>query len=70
MKDPKDHGYWDGDVYHFTPPLEFAGKDDLPHTVRSIDLTQLALGEGISRDDVVHAMLNPVHHNIEGEPDA
>lgn len=70
MKDPKDHGYWAGDVFHFTPPLEFPGKVDLPHTVRSIDLSQLVLGENISRDDVVHAMLNSVHHTIEGEPDA
>lgn len=70
MKDPKDHGYWAGDVFHFTPPLEFNNEDGLTRTVAAVDLSQMILTEGVSRDEVIEALLNPLHHTIEGEPDA
>ena len=51
-----EHGHWDGDRFIFNEPVTLPDG----HVMQSIDLSQVQGLEdsGISREDVVHAMLN------------
>lgn len=54
-----DHGHWEGNLFHFDPPIILPdGK-----VMRVIDLAGAELGEGITGEDVIHVLLNP----MEGE---
>ena len=60
MREPEDHGHWEGDRFVFTPPLKFVDELGRDQVMRTIDCSCLQLGEGVTRDDVVHAMLNSI----------
>lgn len=73
MKTPEDNGYWVGDTFVFDPPTQIQDEatGDV-RTIREIDFTGMVLEDGITREDVVHAMLNPVRVTSAPpeEPDA
>lgn len=61
MKEPEDYGHWDGDVFVCHEPVEiFMSDSRTPKQVRKLDLTGIRLPRNVTRDDVVHAMLNSI----------
>lgn len=60
MRRPEDHGRWEGDTFHFEPPVELPDGRGGTKTVRSVMMDGAMLEDGISKDDVIHAMLNQI----------
>jgi hypothetical protein len=60
---PADAGHWEGDVFHFVPPVMLLGKDAAGNRVtqemEQLDLSTAELEPGVHRNDVVSAFLNP-----------
>lgn len=56
MIDPAKAGYWDGDRYVLHEPIILGGR-----TFKGLDCSGMAMEGGITRDDVVHAVLNAVY---------
>jgi len=71
-KEPDDHGYWVGNTFVLDPPTQI--EDEHTHevrTVRELDFSGMVLSDGITREDVVTAILNPVRAFVsEEDPDA
>lgn len=64
-----DAGRWDGDRFVFDPPLVRLDDDGQPCTIQELDCARMSLPDGITRDDVVHALLNPVDaDSAPGDP--
>ncbi len=61
MIDPNDCGHWDGDRFVFDPPLTLFDADGGVHVMQQLDFTHMVLQGGLSRDDILHAMVNAVH---------
>ncbi len=59
LVNPEDAGRWEGDTFHFHEPLVTVRNDGVS-VMKSITIPPEALGDGITRDDVVHALLNQV----------
>jgi hypothetical protein len=55
----EDAGHWHGDVFWFTPPIRMNGATG-PVTMGRLDMSDAQLADGVSRDDVISAFLNPV----------
>lgn len=61
MKEPEDYGHWDGDVFVFDSEVPIIMSDTKrPRIVKRLDFSEVKLPPDVTRDDVVHAMLNPV----------
>lgn len=56
-RDPKDWGHWEGDVFVFNEPVEFGPGQ----VVTRLDTSQMVVEDGVTRDDVIHALLNPIY---------
>lgn len=65
-----DHpgGYWDGDVWYFVPPLPILTTDGRVTPLARIDVGQLVLPPGFTRDDLIHALLHPLAATGDGAP--
>lgn len=61
---PEDHGHWDGDTFHFTPPIMVMTEDG-PREMSKVSLAASAAAFGVDPQDVIRALLNP----IEGAAD-
>lgn len=57
---PDDAGHWEGDVYVFTPPIVQVDETGRKLVMQRADFSLAVLPEGVTRDDVVHALLNPI----------
>jgi hypothetical protein len=57
-RNPEDHGYWDGDVFIFMPPVPVMSNDG-PCLIRELDMSKAVLADGIKLRDVIAALLNP-----------
>ncbi len=55
-RDPADYGSWEGDVFVFNEPVDIGGG----HQMQRLDTSQMVVEEGITREDVIHALLNPI----------
>lgn len=51
---PDEAGFWDGDVFKFHEPLQVG--DKILHSVSFVDYEE---ADGITREDVLSALLNP-----------
>jgi len=60
MTEAHEVGHWEDDV--FILDHEIAVEDEHGHQVelRRIDFSRMKLPEGITREDVLHVMLNPI----------
>lgn len=58
---PEDAGHWDGDRFIFDHPLIMRDQYGRDQTMRVLDCSRMQLDEGITREDVLHALLNPEH---------
>ena len=57
--DPATVGRWEGDVFVFNdPPFIVIAKDGHPASFTRIDTKGMVLAEGVTRDDVIHALIN------------
>ena len=56
-----DCGFWDGDVYIFTPPMKVTFHDGATLIVHSVDTAGMAPDDTMTRYDLIHALLNAVH---------
>lgn len=69
MRRPEDHGHFDGDVFVLNEPVEMPCTCDdtcqTRHTLRRIDVSHMVLPDDITRDDVIHAILNPVERGLQ-----
>lgn len=54
-----DLGRWDGDVFEFHQPITYEIVGGPGITVRCIDFSTFELPDGITRDEVLLAMLDP-----------
>lgn len=55
-------GHWDGDEFVFHEPVEmYVDRDEQPKRMRRLNFAGMTLTDGITREDVVHAMLNALH---------
>lgn len=54
-----DAGHWQGDVFVFTPPIRMNGATG-PVTMGRLDMSDAQLADGVSREDVISAFLNPI----------
>ncbi len=52
---PEDVGYWEDEEFVFFQPYNLGGK-----TVTRLQTQGMKLGPGITRDDVIHALINPM----------
>lgn len=55
---PENHGYWDGDVFIFTPPIMVMSSNG-PRLLGWIDLDHALLADLVTAEDVVHALTPP-----------
>lgn len=62
---PNEAGFWDGDVFKFHEPLQVG--DKILHSVSFVDYEE---ADGITREDVLSALLNPVKLVWADDPDA
>lgn len=53
----EDAGFWNGSTFTFDPPITVVSEQGVI-TMREIDTAGMTLGEGVERDDVIHALLN------------
>lgn len=62
LRRPEDHGHWDGMTFVFEPPARVP-TDDGEITMREFDTSTMTLPNGVTRDDVIRALLNPTRPN-------
>ena len=63
----EDAGHWEGDTLHFNEPLVSIG--DGVMVAKGITIPPDALEDGITRDDVISALLNPIVPFTSDPPD-
>lgn len=60
---PEDVGFWEDDEFVFFKPFDMGGQ-----TVKRLITQGMKLEPGITRDDVIHALINPKHmERLENE---
>ena len=72
--DPEKAGHWDGDTFVFNETVEVPVDGGGTVLMSRLDTSTMELAEGITRDDVILAILNPqpsheihVDQTLEGE---
>lgn len=61
MIKPEDVGQWDGDRFIFNEPVVVGTVDGAELTMRIVEFGPDSLRpEGVTREDVIHALLNPI----------
>lgn len=60
IREPEDAGHWEGQTFVFDEPLKIMVDDGDEITLRRIDTSSMELEDGISVEDVISALLNPV----------
>jgi hypothetical protein len=64
--DPDTIGHWEGSKFVFDEPITLITEDGTPRTMREIDTEGMTLAGGITKDDVIHALVNSrssAHHD-------
>jgi hypothetical protein len=59
--DPLALGHWDGDEFHFDEPFTTTDEDGNPLSIRVLHTEFATLQDGITKQDVVNAIVNSVH---------
>lgn len=59
---PEDHGHWEGTEFVFDEPVQMGES-----TITRLQTSAMVLADGVTRDDVVHALLNQVARVPLGE---
>lgn len=67
--DPDTLGNWVGEIFVFEEPFMLRDANGGEYPVQQINTTGMVLQDGITRDDVVHAMINSTHAESRFDPD-
>lgn len=66
LRQPEDHGRWEGTTFTFTPAITVMGLDG-PAPMRTVDLARAIHEYGIEPREVILALLNPSERPYERE---
>lgn len=58
--DPNTLGEWVGTTFIFHEPITVRDENGQPHDMRVVDTSAMVLPPDITKEDVLHALVNPL----------